>query len=205
MNTTPYRLHAVLVHQGEASGGHYWAYVRKRYRELEEQECNKEDTPREEDEISQVDEPNDDVEGEECMVINVGGDEQEEEEDMELDKPQSGPDNVNMAEEGATLSDVIDPSPTKEHYVPPPVNATPTSSTVVGGDWYKCNDISVCEVDWEEVKRESFGRSAVGSTNNTSAYCLVYISDSLACGLDHNEGRKLIFACVDNKFIVYYY
>ena len=196
MNTTPYRLHAVLVHQGEASGGHYWAYVRKRYRELEEQENSKEDTPREEDEGSQVEEPND-VEGEECMVINVGGDEQEEEEDMELDKPQSEHDNsllVTMAEEGATLSDVIDPSPTKEHDVPPPVNATPTSSTVVGGDWYKCNDISVCEVDWEEVKRESFGRSAVGSTNNTSAYCLVYISDSLACGLDHNEGRKL-YSC----------
>lgn len=29
MNTTQYHLHAVLVHQGQASGGHYWAYVRK--------------------------------------------------------------------------------------------------------------------------------------------------------------------------------
>lgn len=23
----PYRLHAVLVHEGQASGGHYWAYI----------------------------------------------------------------------------------------------------------------------------------------------------------------------------------
>ena len=29
MNSTPYHLHAVLVHQGQASLGHYWAYVRK--------------------------------------------------------------------------------------------------------------------------------------------------------------------------------
>ena len=30
MNKTVYHLHAVLVHQGQASGGHYWAYVRKK-------------------------------------------------------------------------------------------------------------------------------------------------------------------------------
>ena len=29
MNATVYHLHAVLVHQGQASGGHYWAYIRK--------------------------------------------------------------------------------------------------------------------------------------------------------------------------------
>ncbi len=29
MKKTPYYLHSVLVHQGEASGGHYWAYTRK--------------------------------------------------------------------------------------------------------------------------------------------------------------------------------
>ncbi len=190
MNATPYRLHAVLVHQGEASGGHYWAYVRKRYRELEEQGSGKDDTPLEGNEGGHVE--SNDGEGEECMVINVGGDEEEEEE-MELDKPQSGADNgllVNMGDEGVTLNDVIDPSPTIQQDVPP-VRVTPTTNTVVGGDWYKCNDISVCEVDWEEVKRESFGRSAVGSTTNTSAYCLVYINDNMACGLGHNQGRKL--------------
>ena len=29
MKSVAYQLHAVLVHQGQASGGHYWAYVRK--------------------------------------------------------------------------------------------------------------------------------------------------------------------------------
>ena len=29
MNTTVYHLHSVLVHQGQASGGHYWCYIRK--------------------------------------------------------------------------------------------------------------------------------------------------------------------------------
>lgn len=26
----PYQLHAVLVHEGQASGGHYWAYIYSR-------------------------------------------------------------------------------------------------------------------------------------------------------------------------------
>ena len=29
MNKIAYHFHAVLVHQGQASGGHYWALVRK--------------------------------------------------------------------------------------------------------------------------------------------------------------------------------
>ena len=27
MTATPYRLHAVCVHQGDASLGHYWVYI----------------------------------------------------------------------------------------------------------------------------------------------------------------------------------
>lgn len=66
----PYRLHAVLVHEGQASGGHYWAYIQ-------------------------------------------------------------------------------DPSQQR---------------------WCKFNDITVSEVTWEEVSRES-----LGSYRNVSAYCLMYI------------------------------
>lgn len=66
----PYRLHAVLVHEGQASGGHYWAYIQ-------------------------------------------------------------------------------DPSQQR---------------------WCKFNDITVSEVTWEEVSRES-----LGGYRHVSAYCLMYI------------------------------
>ena len=43
--------------------------------------------------------------------------------------------------------------------------------------WLKFNDVSVIEVNWEEVKRESFGSNNKSNfSSNTSAYCLVYIS-----------------------------
>uniref|UniRef100_A0A8C9VHR5 Ubiquitin carboxyl-terminal hydrolase n=1 Tax=Scleropages formosus TaxID=113540 RepID=A0A8C9VHR5_SCLFO len=70
----PYRLHAVLVHEGQASAGHYWAYVYDHSRQC----------------------------------------------------------------------------------------------------WLKCNDVSVTESSWEELVRDSYG----GMTN-ASAYCLMYIDDSL--------------------------
>ena len=41
--------------------------------------------------------------------------------------------------------------------------------------WLKFNDVSVIEVNWEEVKRESFGSNNYHKSNfssNTSAYCL---------------------------------
>ena len=47
MNKTAYHLHAVLVHQGQASGGHYWAYVRKK-REKETMSAVNETEPLEE-------------------------------------------------------------------------------------------------------------------------------------------------------------
>ena len=45
--------------------------------------------------------------------------------------------------------------------------------------WLKFNDVSVIEVNREEVKRESFVSNNYHKSNfssNTSAYCLVYIS-----------------------------
>ena len=49
--------------------------------------------------------------------------------------------------------------------------------------WLKFNDVSVSEVKWEEVERESYG-----GKQNTSAYCLVYISDALWKQLESGEG-----------------
>ena len=40
--------------------------------------------------------------------------------------------------------------------------------------WLKFNDVSVHEIKWEEVMRESYG-----GDQNTSAYCLLYISPQL--------------------------
>ena len=52
--------------------------------------------------------------------------------------------------------------------------------------WLKFNDVSVIEVNWEEVKRESFGSNNKSNfSSNTSAYCLVYIS---AEAHDQGEG-----------------
>uniref|UniRef100_A0A8C3J753 ubiquitinyl hydrolase 1 n=1 Tax=Calidris pygmaea TaxID=425635 RepID=A0A8C3J753_9CHAR len=45
--------------------------------------------------------------------------------------------------------------------------------------WLKYNDISVTESSWEELERDSFG-----GLRNASAYCLMYISDSVC----HPEG-----------------
>ena len=44
---------------------------------------------------------------------------------------------------------------------------------VDGEVWLKFNDVSVMEVGWEEVVSESFG-----GRQNTSAYCLIYISQA---------------------------
>lgn len=57
----------------------------------------------------------------------------------------------------------------------PSVSVTVSSEQEGGGEmatWLKFNDVSVSEVSWEEVWRESIG----GCRGNTSAYCLVYIN-----------------------------
>eukprot|EP00062_Callorhinchus_milii_P022501 gi/632980349/ref/XP_007906984.1/ PREDICTED: ubiquitin carboxyl-terminal hydrolase 28 [Callorhinchus milii] len=91
LSQVPYRLHAVLVHEGQASAGHYWAYVRSH-------PC---------------------------------------------------------------------------------------------GAWLKYNDVSVTESSWEELQRDSYGGS-----RNASAYCLMYINDSLphliADDTDAETGQVLL-------------
>ena len=39
--------------------------------------------------------------------------------------------------------------------------------------WLKFNDISVTEVEWQDLERES-----VGGSGNASAYCLMYVDIS---------------------------
>ena len=59
------------------------------------------------------------------------------------------------------------------------VNQTSMAGLLDSEVWLKFNDVSVIEVNWEEVKRESFGSNNYHKSNfssNTSAYCLVYIS-----------------------------
>ncbi|NXN96668.1 UBP28 hydrolase, partial [Rhinopomastus cyanomelas] len=86
LQQVPYRLHAVLVHQGQANAGHYWAFVY--------------DAPRKR--------------------------------------------------------------------------------------WLKYNDISVTESSWEELERDSFG-----GLKNASAYCLMYISDTVSrCAADEAEAGQ---------------
>ncbi|NXK23816.1 UBP28 hydrolase, partial [Arenaria interpres] len=48
--------------------------------------------------------------------------------------------------------------------------------------WLKYNDISVTESSWEELERDSFG-----GLRNASAYCLMYISDSVSRSLPGGE------------------
>ncbi|KAM9217110.1 ubiquitin carboxyl-terminal hydrolase 28 isoform 2-T2 [Leptosomus discolor] len=86
LQQVPYRLHAVLVHEGQANAGHYWAFI--------------------------------------------------------YDQPRRS--------------------------------------------WLKYNDISVTESSWEELERDSFG-----GLKNASAYCLMYISDTVSRSVaDGAEGSE---------------
>ncbi len=195
MKDTPYKLHAVLVHQGEASGGHYWAYVRKTYTD---DNSIVEQTVVQEDDGQQPVDSNGEIE--ECVVIN----DEEEEDKMEVETIATTTDSVTTSDldpidnsltnmldinKDISLDDAVDSVPS---FNTEKVVSDELCSNVVtnNGDWLKCNDISVTEVTWDEVKRESFGRSGCNNNNsNTSAYCLVYISNETAQGLMEKRGR----------------
>lgn len=145
MNKTAYQLHAVLVHQGQASRGHYWAYVRKK------KNSNSKEIEDKTDPLEMSQEETKDGE-EEKRIVEEG---EKEGVDMEVDQ-----------------NDVICSPLSYETQTPPSVMDTTDHAPLEEEVWLKYNDVSVTEVDWEEVKRESFG----GTSNTTSAYCLVYIS-----------------------------
>lgn len=125
-----------MVHQGQASEGHYWAYVRPRPAAVR---------PGEEI-IPQV---TSDV----TMSCSHGGD-------------QSSSSGQTNEKGDAASCDRCTPDGAAVGC------ATPPSDEEV---WLKFNDVSVTEVKWEEVARESFG-----GQQNTSAYCLVYVSGELS-------------------------
>ena len=55
--------------------------------------------------------------------------------------------------------------------------------------WIKFNDISVTEVHWDEIERESFGGNRLNN-GNTSAYCLVYISTDAERQWEERQGER---------------
>ncbi|XP_073441396.1 ubiquitin carboxyl-terminal hydrolase 28 [Dendrobates tinctorius] len=52
--------------------------------------------------------------------------------------------------------------------------------------WLKCNDVSVTEATWEELKRDSYG-----GVRNASAYCLMYINNKLPYLIEDLETGQL--------------
>lgn len=197
MNRTPYYLHAVMVHQGEASGGHYWAYVRK-HPSLsipgpgatpDSSQSKSHDVHHE----STADGTGGTERGGNIGVgESIGSDgkigyrTQLETGEIYVDVMQS-PESMVATDESASVScaSVADPAASE--------SVAAGQGTVAGegmevekcggggeeegggmgrNGWMKFNDVSVSEVSWEEVRRESLG----GAHGNTSAYCLVYVN-----------------------------
>ena len=185
MNRTSYHLHSVLVHQGQASRGHYWAYVRKKKtkkkatREMGIQASYLDDEQTEEEtkgggvDKSSSEGKREEGEGHEDMeVTTTGGDPDVETLSSPLSscEPSSGPGSV----------------------APPEIKREEETKRLKEDDeetWLKYNDVSVTTVDWEEVKRESFGGgggggesscNSNGTGTNTSAYCLLYVNSEAA-------------------------
>ena len=182
MNRTSYRLHSVLVHQGQASRGHYWAYVRKKKtkkkvtREMGIQASYLDDEQTEEETK---------VEGGGGGVDNSEGkgEEGEGHEDMEVTT-------IGGDTDVETLSSPLscDQSSAPSSIAPPEVKREEETKRLKDDEdeiWLKYNDVSVTTVDWEEVKRESFGGgesacNSNGTGTNTSAYCLLYVNSEAA-------------------------
>ena len=166
MNTTVYHLHAVLVHQGQASGGHYWSYVRKPPSLHVETTPNVQATPPTV-EVTGVTVPklsqtvsNSDTVSSPAMSTESGGGDGEQGKGGGEREDGRGPVGV---EEGKKSRD---PPSTEE--------CGKKDEEAEGGVWLKFNDVSVYEVGWAEVVKESYG-----GHHNTSAYCLIYLSPQL--------------------------
>jgi len=208
MNSTCYHLHAVLVHQGQASGGHYWAYVRKNPVDYHE-ECEQVEITVERNKAADsIQSDRRDSEScdlshsarkssqrgpllAECQVTELVVTDivpQTGQTDLDSTSLESSSRGGDSRSEGSESGD--SPPPSVLVATEASECAAPSQSDgcgvgrgegmeVVGGErsedmWLKFNDISVSEVAWEEVARESYG-----GRQNTSAYCLIYISDAL--------------------------
>ena len=157
MNTVVYHLHAVLVHQGQASGGHYWSYVRKppslrmetlpvpRHPGSVAAEPLKASLLVTDSEVAMTGSP--------AMSTESGGG--------------GGGEGEGEGAGGAGAEEKRDGGKRQEGERDPKRGGG-------GGGWLKFNDVSVHEVVWEEVVKESYG-----GRHNTSAYCLIYLSPLL--------------------------
>lgn len=197
MNRTPYHLHAVMVHQGEASGGHYWAYTRKHPslsmpaappNSGQPQDVGGENPlvgrsggkaaggVTEEGAGSQVPNYRTHLETGEMYPDLAPSPESMLATDDSASIPYAGGESATPAESSSGSGPIGGRGEGMElgrGEAEPGVEAV--SEVENGHAWMKFNDVSVSEVSWEEVRRESLG----GTRGNTSAYCLVYVSSLL--------------------------
>ena len=211
MKATPYHLHAVLVHQGQASGGHYWAYVHRLDNPFLTAHSTESPAPVSHDQshdqshdLEQLHDTTDVVlESQDGYGSSQGSDV----------APQagqtSGLSTTETSQTGQASSlgraESIESAPESMSESQTPTNRTNQTSLAScrsegmevdrgggavgvansepndairnvkceGEVWLKFNDVSVSEVGWDEVLRESLG----GEQSNTSAYCLIYVSE----------------------------
>ena len=214
MNQTPYHLHAVMVHQGEASGGHYWAYTRK-HPSLVIPPLKTTPEPPQSQDVGDRETASGGVlawgktkESEEAAGMGAaegttGFHTQLETGEIYADTTQS-PEGMVAADESGGSANLSPPEPggvaqkmeVERSGGAEDEEGAEREAGEDGGrkEWMKFNDVSVCEVDWEEVRRESVG----SGSGNTSAYCLVYINRLLhqdwlqsgECGREGGRGGK---------------
>ena len=261
MKKTPYFLHSVLVHQGEASGGHYWAYTRKhpsldvashRTPSASSSSSSSSSKPGfsstpDLQMMTQGTSMQQHSQGDSTFQIGTGGVDRAgasgeakstsetslvvkdskasldvrtltyhrqsetgevcvdvahsmesilsaEEEVVSTELPET-PSHVRETGDscggssrgGGSLPERSEKMEIEKYHSTSSLSVEPPSSTLsfsqfppnsgspAEGSWIKFNDVSVSEVKWEEVRRESVG----GTSGNTSAYCLVYINQEL--------------------------
>ena len=200
MNSTPYHLHAVLVHQGQASGGHYWAYIRRWGNPLIKRQINEtttttvlhdqsHDTATEAvegqgsqppvveqrvDITPQTGQTSGESSSETGQAGQTGSEGRTESEQLTADTS-----DVNRTHKtGLTTSHAEGMEVDRGAVGVAEGGAAAVTSSDHGNDeevWLKFNDVSVSLVGWDEVLRESLG----GGRNNTSAYCLMYVNEEL--------------------------
>lgn len=154
MNSTRYHLHAVLVHQGQASGGHYWSYVRK------PPSLHVETAPAVEVTGVTVTKLYQTVSISEAMSSPA----------MSTESGAGEGEGKGGGERDSQLVSTVEKTPGEKESA----KNDKKEGEEEGGVWLKFNDVSVYEVGWAEVVKESYG-----GHHNTSAYCLIYLSPQL--------------------------
>lgn len=201
MNSTPYYLHAVLVHQGQASGGHYWAYVRKNHACLRGQTILDRDqagnTPTDIHSKSGISKQDTEISLKQpstatastgnctaptpCIESKHVTHEPLVESVSSMDNsPRSVTNELTLTSDNhtsihSTLSTTVDKGAVNQDMDTGNEQSVGNSDNQSDDDvWLKFNDVAVSEVTWKDVQKESYGEG-----RNTSAYCLMYINKDL--------------------------